>query len=233
MKKALFFLQINRSATNIVITSIASLFLGLFFLFLNKNYHFLTILFLLLFIFISLLGTIINIGSSIYYDREKIAWKILAIIFSELKLDRDKTRITMHCIEKANKEQYIQLTPYYPTGGGQGREFKFTQGITGKAFRTKQASCYSIPVGKTFEEALLENWNFKQSEIKQLTPDRKSYFAYPIGNYGDYANIVIFADSSDRLCFCEKGEIYPTAIKKFEDVFIHILSAVFSIEINT
>jgi hypothetical protein len=211
---------------------LTALFLGLFFACINNSDFLIPITFLLFFVLLSVLGTIINIGSSIYYDREKIAWKILPIIFSELKLNKKTTRITIHCIKKANKEQYIQLTPYYPTGGGQGREFQFTQGITGKVFRTKRASCYSIPEGKSLEEDHLERWNFKQREIKQLRQDRRSYFAYPIGNFGDYANIVIYADSSDQSCFYKDGEIYTNAIKKFDDIFSHILSVIFLIEIN-
>ena len=228
MKKILFSLRIHKSAINIVITALTSLSLGLFFAFIDNLL--LSIFFFTLFILLSLLGTIINIGSSTYYDREKIAWRVLPIIFSELKLSDKTTRITIHCIKKANKEQYIQLTPYYPTGGGQGREFQFTQGITGKVFRTKIASCYSIPEGTTLEDDHLNRWNFTEREIKQLKQDRKSYFAYPIGYFGDYANIVIYADSSDPNCFCENGEIYKSAIKKFDNIFNPMISAVFSIE---
>ena len=229
MTKALFFLRIHKSATNIIITSLASLSLGLFFAFFNGNI-FLSVIFLVLFILLSVFSTIINIGSSIYYDREKIAWKILPVIFTELRLNKDTTRITIHCIKRVNKEQYMQLTPYYPTGGGQGREFQFTQGITGKVFRTKWASCYSIPEGTSLQEDHLTRWNFKEREIKQLTQDRKSYFAYPIGYFGDYANIVIYADSSDPNCFCENGEIYKNAIRKFDKLFSPMIAAVFLIE---
>lgn len=232
MKKLLFFLRINKSATNIIITSLTSLSLGLFFAFFNNEKNIFSIVFLILFIILSTLSTIINIGSSIYYDRANIGWRILPAIFSELKLNKDTTRITIHCIKKANKEKYVQLTPYYPTGGGQGREFQFTQGITGKSFRTKRASCYSIPEGKSLEDDHLERWNFKENEIKQLKQDRKSYFAYPIGYFGDYANIVIYADSSDPNCFNDNSDIYKNSIKKFDDIFKHILSAVFYIETN-
>jgi len=231
MKKLFFLLRIHKSAVNIVITSLTALLLGLFFAFIEKN-HILSILFLILFILLNIFGTIINVGSSIYYDREKIMWKILPVIFSALKLQKETTRITVHCIKKMNKEQYIQLTPYYPAGGGQGREFPFTQGITGKTFRTKRASCYSIPEGISLEDDHSERWSFKQREIKQLKQDRRSYFAYPIGSYGDYADVVIYADSSDPNCFCENGEIYKNATKKFNDLFIHIISAIFEIEIN-
>jgi len=230
MKKLFFLLITHKSAVNIVITSLASLLLGLFFAFIY-TYRF-SITFLILFILFSILGTIINVGTSIYYDRMKIAWKILPIIFSELKLNKETSRITVHCIKKANKEQYVQLTPYYPVGGGQGREFPFTQGITGKTFRTKRVSCYSIPEGKSLEDDHLERWNFKKREVKQLKQDRKSYFAYPIGSFGDYADIVIYADSSDPNCFCENGETYINAIEKFDTLFVHIISSIFEIEEN-
>ena len=229
MRKLLFLLISHRAAVNIIITSLTSLLIGLFLAFINAN-SLISLLFLLPFILLCIFGTIINVGSSVYHDRMKIAWKILPIIFSELKLQKETTRITIHCIKKANKEQYIQLTPYFPDGGGQGREFPFTQGITGKTFRTKRASCYSISEGKSLEEAHLENWNFKQREIKQLKQDRKSYFAYPIGSFGDYADVVIYADSSDSNCFVENGETYENAIKKFDEVFVHIISAIFELE---
>ena len=115
MKKLLFRFRIHKSATNIILTSLASLSLGLFFAFLGKN-NLLSFAFFGLFILLSIFSTVINIGSSIYYDREKIVWKILPVIFSELNLNKETTRITIHCIKEANKERYIQLTPYYPTG---------------------------------------------------------------------------------------------------------------------
>ena len=135
-----------------------------------------------------------------YSERVRYATILLPAIYDSLGVD-PTTRVTIHHIRSTSKQIYEQITPYYPTSTGQGRRFVFTQGITGQAFRTRRSHIYIIPADTLLQEDYLTRWSFTDDEIGRLTQDRRSFYAYPIGQEGGFAKAVLYFDSADSKTF--------------------------------
>ncbi len=127
-------------------------------------------------------------------------------------------RITVHYLNSAARQQYEQLTEYYPQPSrpSRGRTFAFSHGIVGQCFKTIHKMCWAVPDGKTFEQAMIDRWSFSQDELVKLTQDRRSFMVYPLGQEGSFAKAVLYLDSprSDRFTeptchgYCETIEKY-------------------------
>ena len=114
-------------------------------------------------------------------------------------------RITVHYLKSASRQQYEQLTEYYPQKGkpSRGRTFTFSHGIVGQCFKTIHKMCWAVPDGKKFEEAMQDRWSFSQDELVKLTQDRRSFMVYPLGQKGSYAKAVLYLDSPKTDRFTE------------------------------
>ena len=162
-----------------------------------------------------------------YYERIKYAVSLLPAICHVLQLD-GSARVAIHHIRSKKAQTYEQITPYYPTNTGQGRRFVFTQGITGQAFRTRLSQAYSIPDGVPLAEDYRRRWSFTGDEIARLAQDRKSFYAYPIGQEGEFAKVILYFDSADPSTFApdRKRELDS----KIEKLFLPMLERLFATE---
>jgi hypothetical protein len=152
------------------------------------------------FVILSVMLVSVSIAPS-YYERIQYAEALLPIICDVLKLDKT-ARLTIHHVRDMRTQTYEQLVDYYPTRVGRGRTFVFTQGITGQAFRTRHSQAYSIPDNTPLDIDYQSRWAFTEDEIGRLSKYRRSFYAYPIGEAGSYAKIVIYFDSADDKTFC-------------------------------
>lgn len=162
-----------------------------------------------------------------YYERIKLAESLLPAIYEILGLD-ETSRVTIHHIRSRRTQTYEQITPYYPTNAGQGRRFPFTQGITGQAFRTRQSQAYSIPSGVSLEADYTNRWSFTRDEIATLRQDRRSFYAYPIGEEGVFAKVVLYFDSQNPSTFTVEKKIELDG--KIEKVFLPTLKRLLTTE---
>jgi hypothetical protein len=105
-------------------------------------------------------------------------------------------------VTNRRRERYEQIVDYYPSGfAGGGRRFSFSHGIVGQVVKQRVWHWWAVPQGQTFEQAMEDRWGFSKDELKRLTQDRLSFFAYPIGESGQYAKAVVYIDSPDRSRF--------------------------------
>lgn len=109
----------------------------------------------------------------------------------------DGDRLTIHCVTNLAKEEFEQLTEYFPipARSSRGRRFGFSYGIVGQCIKNNSLKRYSIDPGVSFGDAMRERWNFTEKELAGLTSDRRSFMAIPVGRYGDVAQAVIYFDS--------------------------------------
>ena len=147
---------------------------------------------------------------------------LLPSIHQVLKLG-EKDRITIHHIRSRRKQEYEQLTHYYPTKTGRGRIYGFAHGIVGQCFKTRAARNYTVPASQTFESAMADRWNFSEDELRRVAQDRRSFFAYPVGVEGVFAKAVLYMDSAAADTF---GDARFDAIKgQIHDVFQPLLES--------
>jgi hypothetical protein len=162
-----------------------------------------------------------------YYERIKLAESLLPAIYETLGLDKT-ARVTIHHIRSKRTQTYEQITPYYPTNAGQGRRFAFTMGITGQAFRTRQSQAYSIPQGVSLEDDYTRRWSFTKDEIATIRQDRRSFYAYPIGEEGVFAKVILYFDSQDPLTFTLEKKVELDS--KIEKLFLPTLERLLTTE---
>jgi hypothetical protein len=162
-----------------------------------------------------------------HYERIKYATSILPAICYVLQLD-SSTRVTIHHIRSKKAQTYEQITPYYPTNTGQGRQFVFTQGITGQAFRTRLSQAYSIPNGTSLAEDYRRRWSFTNEEISRLSQDRRSFYAYPVGQEGAFAKVVLYFDSANPSTFADEKKMELDS--NIEKLFLRTLECLFVTE---
>lgn len=130
-------------------------------------------------------------------------------------------RITVHHLKSSTRQQYEQLTEYYPQQQrhSRGRTFTFSHGIVGQCFKTIHKLCWAVPNGKSFDEAMIERWSFSQDELVKLTQDRRSFMVYPLGQEGSFAKAVVYLDSPkpDRFTEANCQTLCETIEKYFLD----------------
>jgi hypothetical protein len=132
------------------------------------------------------------------YAKVQLLATVIRAIHTALQLGDDE-RITLHLITNARREKYQQIVDYYPTAyAGRGRVFSFSHGIVGQVLKQREWHWWTVPEGQNFEQAMRESWGFSKDELKRLTQDRLSFFAYPIGELSQYAKAVIYIDSPRR-----------------------------------
>lgn len=177
-----------------------------------------------------ILSTVFTVFLSItpqYYERIKYATSILPAICYVLQLD-GSTRVAIHYIRSKKAQTYEQITSYYPTNIGQGRQFAFTQGITGQAFRTRLSQAYSIPDGTPLAEDYRRRWSFTDDEIARLAQDRRSFYAYPLGKKEEFAKVVLYFDSANPSTFAPERK--RELDSKIEKLFLPTLESLFATE---
>ena len=201
------FLARHRTIVTVIATAVGYLALGLFFSTLTGASMWFKLGSLGVFVLSTVLTVFVS-ATPEFHERVRYAASFLPAIADVLGLD-SKARITIHHMYNKRQQTYEQVTDYYPTRIGQGRRFVFTQGITGQAFRTRISQVYSIPAEQSLEVDYQQRWSFTKDEITRLTQDRRSFYAYPIGQDGSYARAVLYMDSADATMFtrAKKAEL--------------------------
>ena len=189
-------MAIYKTPITVILSALGSLTLGLFLIQPPFVPIWLRWIIFGIFIISTSLSVFVNIMPR-YYERIQIASNLLPVIFNVFGLD-STSRLTIHHIQNRKSQTYEQITDYYPTNSGRGRRFVFTQGITGQAFRTQHSHIYSIPTERNMKEDYQTRWAFTEDEISRLSQDRKSFYAYPIGQEGNFAKIVIYFEFGKR-----------------------------------
>jgi len=139
---------------------------------------------------------------------------MLPTISAVLNLDQKTDRVTVHHLKSKRLERYEQLTNYYPSNTGKGRVYTFSHGIVGSVFKTREPRLFTIPDGKSFEEAMKGNWGFSEQELARLTRDRRAFYAYPIGTDGAVAKAILYIDSSSATTLTD-AELLKDNIEKY------------------
>ena len=157
------------------------------------------------------------------YEKTTLFESILPSVHKVLEL-KAQDRVTIHYLASKRRQQYEQLTDYYPVASGKGRLFGFAHGIVGQCFSNRQSHSFSIPEGSDFAETMKENWSFSADELVRLTKDRRSFFAFPIGRDGVFARAVLYMDSPDSDTFAD-GRRQQIA-QKIQDLFVPIFEQI-------
>jgi hypothetical protein len=129
---------------------------------------------------------------------------MLPVIYRVLEL-QDGDRLTVHRLTSFPTKGYEQLTDYYPPQGKHtaGRRFPLSHGIVAQAMLNKHARAWAIKPGVDFGTAMTKEWLFTDDQLQDLTDDRRSFLAYPIGRHGQYARAVLYLDSTDGTRFSD------------------------------
>jgi hypothetical protein len=123
---------------------------------------------------------------------------MLPVIYRVLQL-REGDRVAVHRLRSFPTKGYEQLTDYYPRQlrHAAGRKYPLSHGIVAQAMLNKHPRAWAIKPGVEFGAAMIKEWAFTEDQVKQLTQDRRSFLAYPIGQHGQYAKAVLYLDSAD------------------------------------
>jgi hypothetical protein len=156
------------------------------------------------------------------YARIEILEAMLPTIAAVLKLEKSTDRLAIHHMKSQSREKYIQLTNYWPSGTGKGREYTFSQGIVGRVFKTRVPNLYTVPQNMAFLDAMKDDWSFSGDELSRLTQDRRAFFAYPLGSDGAVARAVLYVDSSNTRTLSDK----ETLVKTIDEMFLGQLEAI-------
>jgi hypothetical protein len=155
------------------------------------------------------------------YARVQLLESMLPAIHTVFNL-KPTDRVTIHHLRNRNDQTYEQLTNYHTSRIGRGRIFRFHHGIVGQCLTNRTPLVYSVPEGKSFLDAMKEDWSFTENELSRLTQDRNSFFAFPIGYEEEYAKAVLYMDSADRATFTnDKKQEFA---QKVEGLFLPLLN---------
>ncbi len=152
------------------------------------------------------------------YAAAELLTFMLPAMYKVLELSGDD-RITVHHLKSTWwRQTYEQLTEYHPDPKRptRGRVFPLSHGIVAQCFHNGQPVFWSMPEGKTFEDAMTDRWTFTEEQRKKLRQDRRSFMAYPLGQEGPYARAVLYMDSADSKRFsAETFEGYKRHIEEY------------------
>jgi len=149
---------------------------------------------------------------------------LLPSIYEILGLTKNDDRITVHHLRSKRKEQYEQLTNYFPSGTGKGRIFSLRKGIVGRCFTSKIVLSESLSQDQNVTEVFPKEWGYTRDEVSYLTQDRHSYFAFPIGEAGGFARAVLYIDSARPDKFTSTNEIEIS--EKITSLFLPLLGQI-------
>lgn len=110
-------------------------------------------------------------------------WRIL-----EFEPDKD-VRLTFH---RPTKRKYKQMINYIPNGNGKNRTWDSNKGLVGKCIEKKRLVVESFDSDEEFKEKMIRKYNYSADEIKEISPERKSYLCYPILNDTVVEGILFF-----------------------------------------
>jgi hypothetical protein len=193
--RLLRFFAANRTAVVAVLSPFPVLFINL-----GLNYRW-------WFLALSLLTYVLLVTAATapsHYARLLLLEMMLQAIHKVLELDLT-ARITIHHI-RSRSRQYEQLTNYFPLGdGGQGRRFDLGKGIVGRCFTSRAPRMTSLEEGQ-LKQVYQDDWGYTASEAARVRQDRRSFFAFPIGEHRDCARAVIYMDSADAKMFRSENE---------------------------
>lgn len=134
--------------------------------------------------------------------------------FTEADRSNGRLRITMHRVVQVKDEEspkeIEQLVDYIGgKGGGPGRKFSCTVGITGKAIREQTPLTYKRINGdyQAFVKEAVRQWSYHERDARKLAIDRHSWMAVPILGRNDNVIAVVYLDSSDR-------DLFSASVKK-------------------
>lgn len=155
---------------------------------------------------IAFIAFLVTVGGIVFagavpaeYEAVRRLEYLLPVLFHVLEL-ADGDRATIHRLRRWPTKGYDQLTEYYPPSvkkRARGRHFSMSHGIVAQCFTTHEPQRWSVPNGVSLQDALKERWSFTDDEVARLTPDRKSFLAFPIARRGNYARAVLYIDSPD------------------------------------
>jgi hypothetical protein len=136
----------------------------------------------------------------------------------------DSDRVTIHYLRSRRKELYEQFTNYFPSRTGQGRIFPLRRGIVGRCFNSKEVLSTSLPPDKDYIDVFPKEWGYTRDEVGRLRQDRRSYFAFPISEDGEFAMAVLYMDSSnpDKFTSANKDDI----TEEIKSLFLPLLEQV-------
>jgi hypothetical protein len=165
-------------------------------------------------------GLIVLAGAvpSEYVAAERLDF-ILPVIHKVLNL-APEDRLTVHRVRSLPRRGYEQITEYYPPQRKRtrGRTFGLNHGIVAHVLaHPGEPDAWDVPDDQSFEEAMLRRWSFNPAEMRSLTPDRKSFLAYPIGQDREWARAVLYIDSPRAETF--RGAAGQAAIERIRDTF--------------
>lgn len=193
------FLARHRTAGVALCSTAASIFFGMFLLGGEA-----AVSYLLAFVLSTVLLLFFS-ESPARYERVALLQTVLPVIHHGLQLGTEE-RVTIHRVVSKRREVYEQLTNYYPTNVGQGRTFRFSQGIVGQVLKNNEPVSWSIPADTTFEQAMKSRWSYTKDELSRLSQDRRSFFAFPLRNAKGEAIAALFVDSRDPNFFSPERE---------------------------
>lgn len=149
---------------------------------------------------------------------------LLPSIYKVLGLSETDDRITVHHLRSKRKEQYEQLTNYFPSRTGKGRIFSLRKGIVGRCFTSRRVLSESLSQNQNLIEVFPREWGYTPQEVSYLTQDRRSYFAFPIGEEGDFARAVLYMDSARSDKFTSGNE--TDISEKITSLFLPVLEQI-------
>jgi hypothetical protein len=89
-----------------------------------------------------------------------------------------------------------QTCDYIPNGGGAGRKFPNWKGIIGKTYSDKCPQHVDFTDEINFRSRMISEFKYTQEELKSRTPDRRSYYCYPIVDDNNKVLGLAYFDSS-------------------------------------
>jgi hypothetical protein len=155
---------------------------------------------------------------------ERVA-TLLPVIHTVLGLS-PTDRIALHHLKGFPSKRYEQITDYYPRQANptRGRTWRLSHGIVAQAFNTVQPVHWAVPKGKEFLKAMQDRWSFNREEVAKLTPDRRSFLAFPILEESPYAKAVLYLDSPSADTF--NGLRAEKTIERIREVFLDHLAEI-------
>lgn len=146
-------------------------------------------------------------------------------------------RMAVHRLHRFPSLGYEQITDYYdgpptkraresqgepddqkPLKHSVGRRFSISHGIVAQSLsHPGHPIAWAVPSDQKFSEAMIDRWFFTEEEAARITPDRRSFLAFPIGRDGEYAKAVLYADSANAATFGEPAG--KEAIARINDLF--------------
>jgi len=122
--------------------------------------------------------------------------QLIKLLSEEQVIDLGTIRCTYHVPIWFWGKMYLQTFDYIPLGGGGRRTLPMNKGITGETFNKKRSLVENFQNGEEYHREMLDEYNYRIEELREIRADRMSYFTYPITDENHKVLGVIYFDSS-------------------------------------